>query len=119
VTIEPVDDAAATDTELGELVEGLVPIVTEYISNKWDWRPWMTQPPTIGAGDGVPVARPPGWIADDAWTVVFEGAYPWAIGFVGETHEPGAVREYVETHRLFVDCQAGYAISVRRDDEGA
>jgi len=39
VIIEPADDTTTTDPELRNLVEGLVPIVTSYISNQWDWWP--------------------------------------------------------------------------------
>ncbi|MFF8186020.1 hypothetical protein ACF044_02010 [Microbacterium sp. NPDC016588] len=111
VMMEPADDATAIDREPSELVEGLVPIVTNYISREWDWRPWMTEPPYIGAGGGVPTARPPGWTNDDAWTVVYEGAYPWALGFTTATSEEGLRG----TTSARVECEAGWAISVHRN----
>jgi hypothetical protein len=114
VTIEPADDATTADPEFCKRVEGLVPIVTDFIRNEWDWRPWMTEPPTIGDGHGVPSAHPPGWIADDNWTVVFEGAYPWAIDFIAATLEAGPARDYLAASNLSVDCQTGYAIAVFR-----
>lgn len=119
MTIEPAADAKTTDPELGKLVEGLVPIVTDYIRNEWDWRPWMTEPPTIGHRHGVPSARPQGWIADDNWTVVFEGAYPWAIDFIAATREAGPARDCLAASNLAVDCQTGYAIAVFRAKQDA
>ncbi len=107
--------STASDSNLQRLVEGLVPFVTTYITTEWDWRQGMTEPPVVRPGEDEPNARPPGWIAEGAWTIVFEGAYPWAIDFSAATLEEGPVRAYLDANALFVGCYAGYAISVHRD----
>jgi hypothetical protein len=95
-----------------QLVEGLVPLVERYIRTEWDWKPWLTKPPTVPSGRGGPSARSPEWNSTDTWTIDFEGAYPWAIGFSYAALEEGPVKQYLDENGLAVDCEAGWAISV-------
>lgn len=97
---------------LATRVEGLIPYVSEFIVNTWDWRPWMSEPPAVPLAEGGPAARPPGFLSDSTWTISFEGAYPWAIGFTHATNHEGPLKQYLDEQNLVVDCQAGYAISV-------
>lgn len=97
------------------VAEGLVPYVTRFILNDWDWRRWMTEPPTIRPGVDEPRALPPGYVSNSAWSIAFEGAYPWAISFAALQFEDGPVKDYVGPHQVFLECETGYAISVHHD----
>lgn len=96
--------------------EGLVPYVARFILNDWDWRPWMTEPPTIRPGVDEPKALPPGYVSSSAWSITFEGAYPWAISFAALAFEEGPVKEYLDSYQIGLECEAGHAISIHLDD---
>jgi hypothetical protein len=51
------------------VAEGLVSYVTHFILNDWDWRQWMTEPPTVGPGLDEPKALPPGYVSSSAWSI--------------------------------------------------
>lgn len=102
------------DLGMKAAVEGLVPLVAEYIATKWDWRPWMTEPPRIPLVDGGPLAQAPGTFSPTDWIITFEGAYPWANDFGWVQFEEGPVKQYVEANGLFLEAYAGYAIGVYR-----
>lgn len=98
------------------VAEGLVPYVTHFILNDWDWRPWMAEPPTIRPGVDEPKVLPPGYVSISAWSITFEGAYPWAISFDAMAFEEGPVKEYLGSHQIVLECEAGYAISIHLDN---
>lgn len=104
------------DDDFVASVRGLTPYVRDFIMHDWNWRPWRTEHPALALrGDG-PRAQPPGYISDTTWTIGFEGAYPWAIDFTHSSNSEGAIKSYLDTHGLAVDCETGYAISVFRCD---
>lgn len=109
----------ASQQEMRALVDGVVPYVVDFIRTEWDWRPWMTVPPTVESGKGGPIVQPPGCISNDGWTVAFEGAYPWAIDFSYAVMKVGPAKRYLDERGLCVECETGYAISVHRDPQQA
>ncbi|MFA5608545.1 MAG: hypothetical protein WDA07_15480 [Leucobacter sp.] len=103
------------DLEMRELAEGLVPLVRNYINNEWDWRTGMTVPPEAPEGKYGPSAYPPGHLSERSWSIIYEGAYPWAVHFVQDGIDHGPIKEYLEKYDLGTECWNGSAIIVFRE----
>ncbi|WP_140393330.1 hypothetical protein [Leucobacter sp. 7(1)] len=108
------ENVIATDGPMKSLLEGLLPIVVDFITDEWDWRSASTAPVKVTLGEKGPAVMPPGCVSDDSWTIAFEGAYTWASSFTIASKSDGPIKNYLDEHGLRIECETEYAISACR-----